>query len=129
MRLFYTITLLFITLLVSLELVSAQPSERTFDIVTESLVQGKPDLLADYFAQRVEISINGTSQLYNKSQARHVVRDFFQKYPSDSFRMLHRGSTGDTTFMIGRYTSRGYKFDVNILIDNRTETVTEIRFE
>lgn len=116
-------------MLVSLELVNAQPSERTFDVVSESLVRGEADLLADYFSQRVEISINGTSRLYNKSQARHVVRDFFQKYPVDSFQMLHRGSTGDTTFMIGRYTSRGYKFDVNILVNNRTEEVTEIRFE
>lgn len=129
MRLFYTITLLFITLLVSLELVSAQPSDRTFDIVAESLLEGKADLLADYFSQRVEISINGTTRLYNKSQARHVMRDFFDKYPPDRFSMIHRGSTGDTTFMIGRYTSRGYKFEVNIFMNNRSEEVTEIRFE
>jgi len=129
MRFFYTITLLFITMLVSLELVNAQPSDRTFDIVTESLLEGKADLLADYFSQRVEISINGTTRLYNKSQARHVMRDFFQKYPPDSFNMIHRGSTGDTTFMIGRYRSRGSSFEVNILMNNRNEEVTEIRFE
>ncbi|MEL6252669.1 MAG: DUF4783 domain-containing protein [Bacteroidota bacterium] len=121
--------MLFITMMVSLELVSAQPSGRTFNTVTESLVEGKADQLADYFAQRVEISINGTTRVYNRSQARHVMRDFFQKYPPEGFSLRHRGSTGDTTFIIGRYRSRSGSFDVNIFMNNRSEEVVEIRFE
>ena len=116
-------------MMVSLELVSAQPSGRTFNMVTESLVEGKADQLADYFAQRVEISINGTTRVYNRSQARHVMRDFFQKYSPDGFSLIHKGDTGDTIFLMGRYRSRSGSFDVNIFINTRSDEITELRFE
>ncbi|MEM6800093.1 MAG: DUF4783 domain-containing protein [Bacteroidota bacterium] len=113
----------------STELVIAQPSSRITNMVTESISEGEADQLATYFAQRVEISINGNTRTYNKAQARHVMRDFFQKYPAKKFNMIHIGNTGDTTFMIGRYTSSNGSFDVNIFMNNRNEAVTEIRFE
>ncbi|WP_106568806.1 DUF4783 domain-containing protein [Cecembia rubra] len=71
--------------------------------------------LARFFAQGIDININGNQGDYSKSQAEVVMRDFFKKFPPMDFQLLHKGNNSDQIiYYIGNYKSEETVFKVFI---------------
>ena len=109
----------------------AQTLEATLTEIERAIVAGDAQALSRYFNRDVEINIEDKEQVYNKTQAAYVTREFFMKYPVKTFRLLHKGSSGDRFYAVGEYFSLRGKFDTNIFIKKSgNEYVVEaLRFD
>ena len=130
MKFVNTITLLLLTLCLGAGKVNAQPAsaERVLNQVIESLIAGDANKLSQYFSQKVELTINGATREYTKTQASFVIREFFREFPSVSFKMIHSGSTARSVYMMGELTTGRGSQSVNVFIDKNREEVVVLKF-
>lgn len=64
---------------------------------------------------KILMNIDGKEGAYGHSQAKLVLKDFFDKNPPSSFTFSFKGKdTGEGTFAIGSYVSRTGKYRVTI---------------
>ena len=131
MRLFCTIALLVVISLLSLEKAQAQSASRVLNEVYVSLVDGDADRLAQYFDDRVEITIMDKGKVHSRRQASYVMKEFFNRYPSGTFTRHHVGETDGVMYALGVYNSMNGDFEVNIFIRVAQEEgwIRELRFE
>lgn len=60
--------------------------------------------LINYFNSVVELKMDGKEGSYSKQQAEFVLKEFFRKYPCESFQYNHHGeSPGGAKYSIGTY--------------------------
>lgn len=126
------VALLLILPLLTLNCVVGQePASAVLNVVEESLVAGDAALLASTFHSRVELTLEGRSQIQTKVQAQYVMSQFFASYPPSSFTLNHKGETGGTLYALGEYRSAKGTFEVNIFIrfESGTNRISELRFE
>ncbi|UKN01230.1 DUF4783 domain-containing protein [Paracrocinitomix mangrovi] len=77
---------------------------------------GKAEVIATSFNDNVDLSIDGKSDLYSKSQAEQILKTFFADHPVSSFEVIHKGSSGQSDYFIGELTSKGnavFKVTIN----------------
>lgn len=85
--------------------------------VRDALKTGSSRELSKYLNNTVEISINGEKSSYSRNQAEFVLKDFFNKYPSQGFRYVHQGSSKEgLKYTVGTYTYDRGEFRVFMLI-------------
>lgn len=71
--------------------------------VERAFGHGDSQLLADVSADRVEITLFGTSTLFSRGQALYVLNDFFQQYPPRRCSFREATRTDGSWFAAGRY--------------------------
>lgn len=96
---------------------SAEAQNEVINNVRDALKTGSSRELSKYLNNTVEISINGEKSSYSRNQAEFVLRDFFNKYPPQSFRYVHQGSSKEgLKYTVGTYTYDRGEFRVFMLI-------------
>lgn len=96
---------------------SANAQNEVINNVRDALKTGSSRELSKYLNNTVEISINGEKSSYSRNQAEFVLRDFFNKYPSQGFRYVHQGSSKEgLKYTVGTYTYDRGEFRVFMLI-------------
>ncbi len=102
----------------------------TLEAVVAAIRNGDEDRLARHFNDLVELTLLDIRNRYSPQQARFVMRDFFNNHPPTAFHLLHYGSTGATTYALGRYISTKGSFEVNIFLksNNVMYQISQIRF-
>ena len=86
-----------------------------------------------FFSANVDMKILDKEDVYSKTQAVLILKDFFSKNPIKSFDVMHKGTskTGDQ-FAIGIYeTSSGKKFRTYFLFkkEGNVLTIQQLRIE
>ena len=72
----------------------------------EALKSSSSRELAKYLNDRLEIKLDNERKEYSANQAEIVLKQFFQKHPSDATEIIHQGdSPGGIIYAIGKYTS------------------------
>ena len=80
--------------------------------VTKALSEGDATTLSSYLDTSVELTVLDAQNVYDKTQATNVLRDFFAKNKPRSFNAVHQGSSkgsashytiGDMTAATGTY--------------------------
>ena len=100
---------------------------QSFDQVKEAIAIGSSKEVAKFFENSLEVTIDGKTSNYSKTQAEFVVKDFFQKNPVSNFKIIHNGnSQGGLIYAIGKYQS-GQK-SYRTLIRMRDNKVYNISF-
>ena len=101
--------------------------------ISKAISNGDADALAKYFDNRVEISIMGDEDMYNKSQALQVVKTFFQNNKPKSYDQRHQGvSKGkDSHYAIGDLVTNKDSFRVYIYmkVENGKYIIQELRID
>lgn len=106
MKLFNKISIM-ITLLFAMQIASAQ----TFNHVKDAISIASAKEVAKSFDNNVEITIEGKTSNYSKTQAEFVLKDFFKDNPVSTFKIIHNGnSQGGLIYVIGKYTSNGRSY-------------------
>lgn len=86
-------------------------SAQSFNHVKDALKIASAKEISKSFDANIEITIDGKTSNYSKTQAEFVLRDFFKSNPVNSFQIIHNGnSQGGLIYAIGKYTSNGKSY-------------------
>jgi hypothetical protein len=72
-------------------------------------------------AGRVEIILFGQGGTYGRSQATHVLRDFFRRYPPQRVALPERSSSNDGRTALGRYWTQDGGAPLNVRVVHRVQ--------
>ena len=64
-----------------------------FDTIAEAFKAGNAKEAAKYFDTSIELKTIDKSSVYSRAQAEVVLKEFFDKHPVKSFKVIHRGSS------------------------------------
>ncbi len=93
-------------LMLSVLLLSVQDNGDIIAKAEEALKASNSRELAKYLHDRLEIKLDNERKEYSSNQAEIVLKQFFQKHPSDDTEIIHQGdSPGGIIYAIGKYTS------------------------
>lgn len=88
-----------------------------FNPMKDAIRAANATALAKYFAQAVDINLEGSINTFSKAQSEFVFKDFFKKHPVNDFAIVHTGSSkGGLQFAIGRYLSGSDSYSVLIRV-------------
>ena len=94
----------------------SQDKTNNKEIIT-AIQKGDYLKLADNFNTTIDLQIGKTDGNYSKTQAKQILKDFFKKYPPKSFKIIHEGSSKNSSeYIIGSYNSEKKEFRVYILL-------------
>lgn len=97
------IKILFVSILF-ISTVNAQDFEKVKSAISISSAKE----VAVFFDKNVEITIDGKTSNYSKTQAEFVIKDFFKSNPVTKFDVIHKGnSQGGLIYAIGKYSTNG----------------------
>ena len=71
--------------------------------IETGLEEADPGVVLDHAASRVEVVLFGRGGTVRRSQATHVLRDFFRRYPPSRVALAERSSSDDGLTAIWRY--------------------------
>jgi hypothetical protein len=104
-----------------------------YDEIANSIRSGDARQLATFFGATIDLTILTQEDVYSKTQAEQVVKDFFSKNPPKSFDIIHKGASPEgTQYAIGTLvTSTGKKFRTSFYIKNSggKSILQELRIE
>jgi len=104
-----------------------------YEDVSSAIRSGNSKQIASYFGSTVDLTILSQEEVYSKTQAELVLRDFFSKNPPKSFSILHKGSSKEgTLYAIGNMTTtNGAVFRTSFFLRKADDKylIQELRFE
>lgn len=102
--------------------------------IQNSISAGNAQSLSAFFFSTIELSIPEAQGSYSKTHAELLMKNFFSKYPVQSFTIINEGQSGGekSKYALGTYTSsKGSTFRVYFLtkeISGRNQ-LTILKFE
>ncbi len=127
--------LLSITLTLFLAVANAQ-SDSKIDVIEEisnHIKAGEVKEISAFFDVTVELTIQERENSYSKAQAEIILKNFFNKYPAKSFKVMHRGSSEKGgKYLIGLFVSENdtdFRTSIVLLEKNGQYYIQQLRFE
>lgn len=81
-----------------------------------ALKNGNAHELAFFFGNTLELTILNKEEVYSKSQAEIILKDFFRKNPPDEFELVHQGNGEKTVYAIGNLTCSTKTYRIYFLL-------------
>jgi hypothetical protein len=108
-----------------------QTAEQSLSQIEQGLRKGEVKLILPYLHDPVEIAISGKAKMYSRTQAEHVLKDFFKSHPPRGFTFMHRGRSENVLYAIGAYHAQSEQWDVSVFgrIERGRYQVEQLRFE
>lgn len=128
----YPSHLLYIAIIgVWLTLSGAIVADNLSGAIALTIKAGNSKELASFFNSNIELVITDQENVYSRSQAEQVLRDFFQRNTPQSFSIIHQGSKDNSNFAIGNLVTSTGTFRVYFLIKttNNNSYIHQFRIE
>ncbi len=84
--------------------------------ISKSINEGDCKELARFFNNNIELMILDNEDVYSKSQAELIMKDFFSKYPPAEFVIVHEGGRETSRYAIGRLVTEKTVFRLYFLL-------------
>lgn len=99
--------------------------------ITKVFTNGNSSELGKHLNPTVELELLEEENIYSKSQAELLMKDFFTRNKPTSFRINHQGNKGNTSFAIGTLVTQTGSFRVSIFMktDKSKLLIHQIRIE
>ena len=100
--------------------------------VANAIKTGNANEVSKHFSDNVDLKIIDKEEVYSKSQAELIIKDFFAKHNVKSFNILHKSATnGDSQYTIGSLETSAGKFRVYYLMKKAVDKllVSQFRIE
>jgi hypothetical protein len=126
------VLILFILISSSCWIFAQEKAADLVDPVIKTIQDGDAEGLAAFFNVTVELSLPEHENTYSSSQGEMIMKDFFKKYPPDSFTVIQKGTTDSSSrFAICSYLSGIKKYQVYIYLKKEKEEflIQKITFE
>lgn len=132
--------LLFITAVLSLTAASTsayghgEATKKTgaYDVfvpISKYICAGEAENLSAWFADNMEVSILSNSSHASRSQARQIVKSFFDSYTPHSFEILHTAGRGKMKYALGALNAGGEKFLVTLFVGFKNDSFHILQFK
>jgi hypothetical protein len=120
---------LFIGILISCFLMAQSP-EIPNEVIL-GLKEGKAETISKFFKNTVELIIDNKENIYSKTQAQIILKDFFKKNTAESFSILHQGGKGESKYAIGSLKTTQGKYRITLLLklSNNATYIHQLRIE
>ncbi|MFT5780332.1 MAG: hypothetical protein ACI837_003294 [Crocinitomicaceae bacterium] len=124
MKVFITLALLFIAN-------SIFALEPNYSDVTSAIQKNDIAQLQNHLADNVDITLPSNEGVYSKSQAMHVLKNFFSKHQAKSCSIMHTGNSGDSYYLLADLTAGGESYGVFIYhkASNGSHVIQKITIE
>ena len=99
--------------------------------VITAIRRGDANKLSPWFNTSVQLIILEKENVYSRSQATMIMKDFFKKHPPKSFTIIHEGGKPKARFGIGLLKTSGQTYRIYLLIkpDNNKSVILQLRIE
>lgn len=97
----------------------AYAQDGSYDVFTpigKYISHGDAESLSAWFDDSLEISVSGQSSSASRTQARQIVKAFFENYTPSSFDFTHTVSKGNMKYALGSLKAGGETFTVTIFV-------------
>jgi hypothetical protein len=125
--------ILLILLFISMTVIKAYSQAELLEEITVSFRTADHRMLAKHFSGKIEINLLEQSNVYSKTQAEMVMKDFFGKYVPEDFQILYKNnpSNDQVRFAIGQLESSAGRFRIFFILKNIDNQlyIQEMRFE
>ena len=115
-------------LLLSLSGLSAQ--DKGYDVfvpIGKYISQGDAASLSAWFSDNLEVSIISSTRNCPKTQARQIVKTFFDAYTPRSFSISHKASRANMKYALGQLNAGGEVFIVTIFVSSKADGTYRIQ--
>ncbi len=111
--------------------VQAQSSTVIPEEIIAAIRLGDANKLSPWFNNSVQLIILERENVYSRSQATMIMKDFFKKHPPKSFSIIHEGGKPKARFGIGLLKTSGQTYRIYLLIkpDNNKSVILQLRIE
>jgi hypothetical protein len=110
----------------------ANAQEDPLDPAIRAIRESDPRSLSASFNLTIELRLPDNAITCSGSQAEMIMKDFFKKYPPDSFTVIEKGATDSLSrFAICNYLSGSRKYQVYLYMRQEKERflIQKIQFE
>lgn len=124
--------LILLTVLLHPALSSAQPEGYdVFVPISKYIVQGNYEALSAWFAENLEISVLSRETTASRTQAKLIVKSFFETYTPKSFDITHSAGRANMKYVLGNLNAGGETFLVTIFVTVKGEQhrIQQVRIE
>ena len=107
--------LLLFLFILSASFLSAQ--DKIYSDIERAFQRGDEKAILNHAADRVLLDIDKKESVYSKAQAAMILRDFFTKNRTSSFKLIFKGNAkGSSAYAVGVLESGAKKFRVTITL-------------
>ncbi len=101
------------------------------DAVVLAFKTGNYKELGKYLNANIELAILENEDVYSKTQAELMLKDFFSKYPPTNFVIIHEGGKEGSRYAIGTLTTSKGEFRVYFLLktQDNSQVIHQLRIE
>jgi hypothetical protein len=106
--------------------------EDPFDPIIKAFQKADAGSLSSFFNGTVELNFPDNENTYSTVQGEMVMKDFFKKFPPDSFTEIQKGTIDPSSrFAICNYVSgnRQYQVCINLHKENDRFLIQKIKFD
>ncbi|MBR1706722.1 MAG: DUF4783 domain-containing protein [Bacteroidales bacterium] len=104
---------------------NARAQDAGYDVfvpISKYITQGDATSLSAWFAENLEVSIISSLRNCSRSQARQIVKTFFDTYTPRSFDISHKASRSNMKYAFGQLSAGGEVFIVTIFVSCKDDT-------
>lgn len=103
-------------------LASAQTDgSEVFVPISKYITQGNAENLSAWFADNLEISVAGSLTSSSKSQAKQIVKSFFDSHTPRSFEISHVAGRSNMKYALGTLNAGGETYNVTIFVSCKND--------
>lgn len=116
MNKYLRILLVFGLLVSSVAAFAQNAGNDVFAPISKYIEKGDADKLSAWFANSLEISLLSNTNNSSKSQAKQIVKSFFEAHTPRSFTITHMVSKGNMKYALGELNAGGEMFQVTVFV-------------
>jgi len=91
--------------------------------IANALKNGSATELAKYFNVNVDLTLLDKQDIYSKTQAESLLKDFFIKNIPSNFRVIHQGGKEDSQYVVGKLTTSTGSYRVSMLLKGQGKSI------
>ena len=106
-------------------------SKVLFTSIGDDLKSGDAATFAQWFAEDMEVDVMGNAGVCSRSQARQLMKNFYERYTPKSFSIVHMSGSLPMRYCIGNLIAGGERFRVTLFVKTQREIhqLQQIRIE
>ncbi|MFC2086939.1 DUF4783 domain-containing protein [Bacteroidota bacterium] len=115
--------LLFLLFFSFLFLVFTQAQVKIPNEVSEAIKIGNESKLCEIFNDPVEMTVIDKENVYSKSQARQILKEFFTTYPPRKYTLIHTGGKENSRYGIAEYKGGDSNFRITFYLKKSNDNL------
>jgi hypothetical protein len=99
--------------------------------IVNSLKTGNSKELSKFFNTNIDLTVIEKQDIYSKTQAEIILKEFFSKNPPTNFTVIHQGGKEGSQYVIGNLTTTNGTYRITLALKSQDNTllIQQLRIE